>query len=97
LQQRRLPVRASGSPSIVEAALSTTDSKAFRASLRPLLRAHVAFDADCVNTSDPVTRAMIAHELRISIHTAKDHVKAVLAKTDTESRADLARLLSQGA
>ncbi len=46
---------------------------------------------------DGLSNAQIAHELRISLHTAKDHVKAVLAKTDTESRAHLTRLLGGAA
>ena len=53
------PSLARGVPrAIIEAALAATDSRAFRTMLRPLLRAHVAFDAYCVNTCDPVTRAV---------------------------------------
>ena len=47
--------------------------------------------------ADGLSNVQIAHELRIALYTAKDHVKAVLAKTATESRADLMRLLSEGA
>ena len=43
-----------------------------------------------------LSNVQVAHDLRISLHTAKDHVKAVLAKTDTESRAHLTRLLAGG-
>jgi DNA-binding CsgD family transcriptional regulator len=44
-----------------------------------------------------LSNVQIAHELGISLHTAKDHVKAVLAKSDSESRARFRRSLSQGA
>jgi hypothetical protein len=55
----RKPSLARGVPrAIVDAALSAEDSRAFRADLRPLLHVYVAFDAYCVNTCDPVTRAI---------------------------------------
>lgn len=57
--QARKPSLARGVPrAIVEAALSAVDSRAFRSNLRPLLQSYVAFDAYCVNTCDPVTRAI---------------------------------------
>src|SRR5262249_41200063 len=45
-------------PKLRELALGSTDSRAFRVAARPLLHAHVPFDAYCVNTCDPVTRAI---------------------------------------
>jgi DNA-binding CsgD family transcriptional regulator len=39
-------------------ALEGRDSRAFREAVRPILRMYVGFDAYCVNTCDPVTRAI---------------------------------------
>jgi DNA-binding CsgD family transcriptional regulator len=41
-----------------ELALEGLDSRAFRQAARPILHRHLAFDAYCVNTCDPVTRAI---------------------------------------
>ncbi len=41
-----------------ELPLKGMDSRAFRIAVRPALRAFVAFDAYCINTTDPVTRAI---------------------------------------
>lgn len=44
-----------------------------------------------------VTNPQLARELDIALHTAKDHVKALLAKTGTSTRSELARVLATGA
>jgi DNA-binding CsgD family transcriptional regulator len=44
-----------------------------------------------------LTNAQLAGELQIALHTAKDHVKALLSKTGASTRSELARLLATGA
>jgi DNA-binding CsgD family transcriptional regulator len=44
-----------------------------------------------------LTNAQLAGELRISLHTAKDHMKALLTKTGASTRSELARVLATGA
>jgi DNA-binding CsgD family transcriptional regulator len=43
-----------------------------------------------------LSNVQLAGELRIGLHTAKDHVKAVLRKTGANTRAELPRLLASG-
>jgi DNA-binding CsgD family transcriptional regulator len=43
-----------------------------------------------------LSNVQLAGELRIGLHTAKDHVKAVLRKTGANTRVELPRLLASG-
>jgi DNA-binding CsgD family transcriptional regulator len=43
-----------------------------------------------------MSNVQLAEELRIRLHTAKDHVKAVLRKTGASTRGELPRLLTSG-
>jgi hypothetical protein len=45
-------------PKLRDLVLQNADSRAFRLAARPLLHGYVPFDAYCVNTCDPVTRAI---------------------------------------
>jgi DNA-binding NarL/FixJ family response regulator len=46
--------------------------------------------------TEGLTNAQLARALAIALHTVKDHVKALLVKSGTSTRSELARVLATG-